>query len=44
MCTEESEDFKCKRCVNGVITIEEDTGLNDDISFLYLGDKLNASG
>ena len=40
--------FKCKRCVNGVVNREAETGLNDGIerveSFVYLGDKLNAGG
>jgi hypothetical protein len=40
--------FKCKRCVNGKICKEAETGLNDGIerveSFVYLGDKLNAGG
>ena len=40
--------FRCKRCVNGVVSREEETGLNDGServeSFVYLGDKLNAGG
>ena len=40
--------YKCKRCVNGVVNREAETGLNGVIgsveSFVYLRDRFNLGG